>query len=104
MMARTWDLITNETSSKSLRAWYFRPEGLFDTKSLVVQNQHAPEEVLRHALFDTQDELLGSFAIENRSISTKLLERVARESSNQNLIGQASFVLEMRSRAAKAAR
>ena len=99
-MARTWNLIIQETSPEKLRAWYVRPEGLFDTKSLVVQNENAPEDVLEHALFGTQDELMGSYAIENSSISTSLLQRVVDNSPNENLRGQASFVIEMRSRAA----
>lgn len=97
-MTRTKNLIIQETSPDKLRAWYFRSEALWNTKSLVLQNENAPEEVLEHAVLTSGDELTGSIAIENPSISTNLLIRVVRESSNENLKKQANFILDMRSK------
>jgi hypothetical protein len=95
-MTRSKNLIIQETSPDKLRAWYFGLDALWNTKSLVLQNENAPAEVLEHAALTSGDELTGSFAIENPSISTNLLRRIVRESSNENLKKQAAFILDMR--------
>lgn len=96
-MTRTKNLIIQENSPDKLRAWYFRPGALWNTKSLVLRNENAPAEVLEHAVLTSGDELSGSFAIENPSISTNLLRKVI-QSGNENLKNQATFILDMRSK------